>query len=333
MFIAPDLNSFKAQFTLPLKNMLNDGGLGTFILVLCNSMQDEALFNALKPDLKKSFTALTQSPPSNSPIDDKNVFLSIKQIGIEAFNCWETKKTEHWELVYNATRALRPSRSSGQLIEHIHQDFNPNTFHFNKPFLRPEILWEGHWGGASMRVLFNKFPFAPWHLLIAFEPEKQHPQYIHLDAHKTISALLKQNQHLSGFGIGYNSLGAFASINQLHFQGFIREDLLPIEHSHWRHNGGNKLYPLAVTRHHDPIKAWEHISRLHEDNQPYNLLYRLDSCYVIPQKGQAKPELSDWAQGVGWHEACGVMTLSEKEMMQELDDHTISQQLLQLKVE
>ena len=217
-------------------------------------------------------------------------------------------------------------------IEHIHQAFDPDKFHFNKPFLHPEILWEGDWDGMAMRVLFNKFPFAPWHLLIAPEPEKQHPQYIHLDAHKKISALIEQSQHLPGFGISYNSLGAFASINQLHFQGFIRENSLPIEQCHWQHNGGTKTYPLTVTRHSEPMKAWEHISQCHEDNQPYNLLYRPNTCYVIPQKGQGNSELSDWAQGVGWHEVCGVITLSDRRMMRRLDDHVISQKLLQLKV-
>ena len=108
MFIAPNLDSFKAQFTLQLKNMLNDGGLGAFILVLCNSMQDEVLFNALKSDLKQSFASLTHTRPSSPPIDDKIVFSSIEEIGTEAFSCWETSQTGHWELVHNAMRALRP---------------------------------------------------------------------------------------------------------------------------------------------------------------------------------------------------------------------------------
>jgi len=30
----------------------------------------------------------------------------------------------------------------------------------------------------KLRVLYNKFPFAPWHLLIMPEAEQQHPQFL-----------------------------------------------------------------------------------------------------------------------------------------------------------
>ena len=51
MFIAKDINQFKALFVNGLKSMLSDDELGAFILVLANSLQDEFLKSALSQDL------------------------------------------------------------------------------------------------------------------------------------------------------------------------------------------------------------------------------------------------------------------------------------------
>jgi len=330
MFIAPSFNAFKTQFILQLKNMLNNnesGGLGAFILVLSNSMQDKALFDALSPHLERRFLALQKTTWEKSPIDDKQVFERIQQLGLEKFGCWEKSHLEPWELIYNPIRALRPARASEQKITQIHQAFDADKFHFNKPFLRPEILWEGVWDSINMRVLYNKFPFTPWHLLLALEPEKQHPQFVSLATHQHIARLINHCQHLPNFGIAYNSLGAYASINQLHFQGFIRE-ALPIEHSSWQHNGGETAYPIACERYHNPIEAWQHIAALHQENQPYNLLYRPNACYVIPQQGQSGHVIpSTWLHGAGWHEMCGVFTMTNNNDIAPLKAQTIHQEL------
>ncbi len=96
-----------------------------------------------------------------------------------------------------------------------------------------------------MRVLYNKFPFAPWHLLVVPEPEQTLPQFLTQTHHARMMALVtEQADALPGLGMAFNSLGAYASINQLHFQGFVREAPFPVELPRWRHNGGEDEYPL-----------------------------------------------------------------------------------------
>ncbi len=312
MFIAPDLEAFKADFSANLKNMLTPNGLGAFILVLANSMQDEELRNLLKESLDRTFVQLLENNPAG-PEDDRSVFTALAEIGIDGVGCWENCRQGAWELVINPLRTLRPARASGEVFSEIQRPFDPAKFHFNKPFLKPEILWEGLWQGGKLRVLYNKFPFAPWHLLVVPEPEQTLPQFLTYAHHARMMELVsEQSGILTGLGMAFNSLGAYASINQLHFQGFVREAPLPLESSDWVHNGGDTPYPFTCLRTDTALEAWELIDNCHARNQPYNLLYRKNACYVLPRVGQGLVELPEWAQGIGWHETCGIFTIPDR---------------------
>lgn len=326
MFIAPDLLSFKTHFATGLKNMLTTDGLGALILVLANSMQDPELFELLQDDLRRNFDEL-QDRQTTGPEDDLSVFTALTTTGIQQFSGWEHHALEPWELVVNPLRSLRPARVSSEVFKDIHQPFAPDKFHFNKPFLRPEILWEGDWHGSPLRVLYNKFPFAPWHLLVVPEPAQTLPQFLSQTHHARMMTLVaEQASVLPGLGMAFNSLGAYASINQLHFQGFVRETRLPVELPRWQHRGGDEAYPLECWHTASTQDAWQMIESLHQAKQPYNLLYRADGCYILPRKGQGRVELPNWAQGIAWHEACGVFTLAERHML-EGTGAEISQQL------
>ena len=336
MFLANNLPEFKQHFIQQLHEMLQSDSLGAFILVLANSMQDEVLYEALKAPITKRFKALCANTP-DAPIDDQRVFSQIKQSGIDALTCWEYSNKAVWEFVYNPLRAMRPARASQELVEHIQQPFDINKFNFNKPFLKPEILWEGEFLGSNgrlknIRVLYNKFPFAPWHLLIVPEPEKEQSQYITQEAHHDIFSLSANSSHLEGFGVGYNSLGANASINQLHFQGFIRQQALPIEASVWKHNGGDQDYPIKCLRYQHADQAWQSIEALHQLDQPYTVLYRKGFCYVIARQGQGRAELPDWAKGTAWHEVCGVFTLANKNVVEDLSSDEVYRTLSLLNI-
>jgi diadenosine tetraphosphate (Ap4A) HIT family hydrolase len=175
--------------------------------------------------------------------------------------------------------------------------------------------------------LYNKFPFAPWHLLVVPEPAQTLPQFLSQTHHARMMTLVaEQASVLPGLGMAFNSLGAYASINQLHFQGFVRETRLPVELPRWQHRGGDEAYPLECWHTTSTQDAWQMIESLHQAKQPYNLLYRADGCYILPRKGQGRVELPNWAQGIAWHEACGVFTLAERHML-EGTGAEISQQL------
>lgn len=316
--------------------MLSPDEAGAFILVLANSLQDEKLDNDLKDDVALMFKKLRTNIKSDSMSitdDDLHVFRAIEQTGIESLMSWQTAGKGAWQVVFNPMRALRPARASGELIDSVHRPFDAGRFNFNKPFLQPEILWEGVYSGVPMRVLYNKFPFAPYHLIIVPDPDLQLPQYLTAKYHYLTWDLVKHYENvLTGFGVGYNSLGACASVNQLHFQSFIQQDVLPVELSRWQHNGGNDPYPMQCITFTDSDDSWRLLAEFHHINQPYNLLYRPGRCYVLPRKAQGSDDVMQRVQGAGWIEECGVFNVADKAELESVSAEELSECLRSLSV-
>ncbi len=326
MFIAADGDGFRRQFSDGLSQMLSADGLGAFILVLANSLQGDELRQPLLLALEKNFDAMKTAGQGSD--DDESVFAILGREGIEDQQCWQHREVGGWELVYNNMRRLRPERLSAQKFDTITQPFDDQRFNFNRSFLKPEIMWQGEWSGHDFRVLYNKFPFAPWHLLIVPDAQAQRPQNLDFETHALIWKLVNAQQHfMPGFGIGYNSLGAGASVNHLHFQGFLRAQALPVESSHWKHRGGRVDYPLKCQAMDSVQQTWEMIDQFHQHNQPYNLLYRPEICYLLPRKPQGAVAAEKWAQGVAWYESCGVFTLADQSLHNALPQQQITQQL------
>ena len=316
MFIADSVEAFQHRFTHSLRGMLSPDQAGAFILVLANSLQDELSRAALRYEIESMYRAIQSSVRDNRiriTDDDQTVIEALELSGIESLTAWQTVRKGAWEVLFNPIRALRPARASNAAFEAIMQPFEPDKFNFNKPFLRPEILWEGRWQKTQLRVLYNKFPFVPYHLIIVPNAEEQLPQYLTLNYHSMIWQLLEQ-QHtvLTGFGVGYNSLGACASVNQLHFQSFMREAPLPVERPHWQHNGGDEPYPVNCFTFDSKQACWQLIDRYHTNNQPYNLLYRPGRCYVLPRIAQGDEHVLPRVRGAGWIEQCGVFNVTDR---------------------
>ena len=336
MFIAPDLTKFKTLFSEKLRGMLSPDELGAFILVLSNSLQAPILQQSLKADLMAMFVEMNNELKDgvlHATDDDLAVFEKIRKKGVGSFSAWQRIEQGEWELLYNPMRAMRPERASAEKVENIFREFNHGRFHFNKPFLRPEILWEGEWHNVPLRVLYNKFPFAPYHLIIVPYPEKELPQYLTKDEHEIIWRLVaEQADVFTGFGVGYNSLGACASVNQLHFQSFVREEKLPIEKSLWQHNGGRHQYPMDCIKAISSDECWAVIERFHAENQPYNLLYRKSCCYVLPRQMQGSDQVAERVHGAGWIEECGVFNVANKKYGENLTAEFLYSDLASLSV-
>ena len=329
MLFTTSPDAFKTRFTDGLQQMLAPDGLGAFILVLANSMQDAQLRQQLATPLRETFAQLQQRK-ADGPVDDVATFAALLKTGIEIFSGWEYARAEPWELVINPLRGLRPARVSSEVFSELYQPFAADKFHFNKPFLRPEILWEGTAECMSLRVFYNKFPFTPWHTLIVPEPQATLPQFLTQTYHERMMALAANTAtYLPGFGLAFNSVGAYASVNQLHFQGFMRPTLFPVEATQWQHNGGTQAYPLPCWRADSGQAAWEILAALHQANRPYNLLYRAEHCYILSRRGQGTLRLPDWLQGIGWHEVCGVFNLVEQPSEQS-NSATFTQELARL---
>ena len=104
--------------------------------------------------------------------------------------------------------------------------------------MEKEIFWSGTLEGKRVDLYYNKYPFTQGHGLLVPEREQENPQLLTESYHhylcQTASAMATT---LPGSGFGYNSYGAYASVNHLHFQMFLREQPFPIEQPQWSHNG------------------------------------------------------------------------------------------------
>jgi len=124
-------------------------------------------------------------------------------------------------------------------------------------------LWRGEFKSHQLSVLYNKFPFSDYHLLIAVSPLENKPQVLTQEMHGINCALVEEVAGIfPGFGIGFNSLAAGASVNHLHCQAFIRSSFFPIENKYWSHNGGDKQYPLQLECFPENKGSWEYLEEL-----------------------------------------------------------------------
>lgn len=313
--------AFEQDFADGLDTMLAaHRGLGVYILVLANAAYDRALWPRLAPALARRHaeladalrSALRHGESLAEPDDDVMVFLKLHTIGFDHLGCVESRRDGPWQALFNPLRALRPPRVSNQRFEGLRRPFDRAGFHFNKPFLAREILWHGALGGKPAHLYYNKFPFARLHGLLVPEPERCLPQFLTPELHAWAWETCAQ-AGVPGLAFGYNSSGAGASVNHLHFQSFVRSAPLPVENPRFDHNGGNIPYPLPCRRFADLETAWTYLNDLHRADQPYNLIYTGDVLYCTPRVAQDAARLDAATRGYGWSEMAGVVTLFSRE--------------------
>ncbi|OYZ56438.1 MAG: hypothetical protein B7X81_04660 [Hydrogenophilales bacterium 17-61-76] len=309
-------------------------GLGVYILVLANAAYDSALWAHLAPvlaarhsELADALTAaLRQGRKLTEPDDDVLVFLKLHAIGFAHLQTLQSRRAGHWDLLFNPLRALRPTRTSGLKFQSLLCPFDPAGFHFNRPFLAREIFWQGDLAGKPARLLYNKFPFARLHGLLVPEPQRQLPQYLSPELHGWAWELCEEAS-VPGLCLGYNSVGAGASVNHLHFQSFVQPHPLPVQDPCFIHNGGKEPYPLPCQRFTDPAAAWVQLNQLHQHNTPYNLIYSQMCLHLIPRVAQDSPRLNAQNRGYGWSEMAGVVTLFSREAFEEMSAEAFEAEL------
>jgi hypothetical protein len=323
----------RGAFEDGLSALLEGGGLNDFILVLANASCSPRLFDRLREPLRQRYQALYQAVRDalregkalDETEDDVLVFLKIAAVGLEHLQLREQRKAGRWEVQFNQLRLFRPLRDAGRVQPSLHLPFDGQGFHFNKPFLRQEILWSGELLGRNLDLFYNKYPFVDLHSLLLVDRQRCLPQYLLWDVHEYVWRL---TQHLSraipGVRVAYNALGAFASVNHLHLQLFVRQRPLPVELGDWRHNGGGDVYPVECLVFDTPDQAWSLIDRLHEHNHAYNLLYAPGRLYCFPRKRQGEFALPDWSTGFSWYELCGGMITFSREAFSALDEQRIA---------
>ncbi len=315
------LNALERDFADGLLAMLESHrSLGVYILVLANAAYDPGLWERLSPTLAVRHreraaaltTALRAGQRIAEPEDDVSVFLKLNTIGFEHVGTVESRRAGPWQVAFNPIRALRPPRISGASFSGLLRPFDAAGFHFNKPFLMQEVLWEGELAGKPARVLYNKFPFARLHALLVPEPLREAPQFLTRALHDWAWEVCA-NAGAPGLCLGYNSQGAGASVNHLHFQSFVQARPLPVQEPGFVHNGGSKPYPLGCQRFADRAEAWLELERLHRSDVPYNLIYSAGCVHLVARAAQDAAKLNARSRGYGWSEMAGAVTLFSRE--------------------
>ena len=311
------LDNFRQQFNQGLNQLLDKQQLGTFILCLANATNDQKLFEQLKKPLKNQFEQLLsqyhQALKSGKQIDvveeDLLVFLEIHELGFENIQLTQQRTESHWQCQFNQLRSFRPRR----MINFQHNGemsipFDENQFHFNKPFMAKECFWSGDYNNKQLDIFYNKYPFADFHGLIVPQRESCFSQLLSEEMHTYIWQLTQNlSLTLPGLGVGYNSYGAYASVNHLHFQMFIHQQGLAISYSRWLHNGGSIQYPINVVVCEEAGESWALINDLHQNKQAYNLLYMPGKIFIILRKLQGTVDVPDWSSGFTWYELSGAL--------------------------
>jgi diadenosine tetraphosphate (Ap4A) HIT family hydrolase len=334
------LVDLRQRFIAGLGDMLTrHDGLGVYILVLANAAQDPALWPPLRDQLMARQqrhaaaikAALRSGAKLDAPEDDLMVFLKLMALDLgpdefESLQVSPCRQIGVWEVQFNPLRALRPARMSEVRVEGLRRPFDANGFHFNKPFLAKEVLWHGELAGKSTRLLYNKFPFAPLHGLLAPEPELQRPQFLTPELHSWAWDVAQAAAAaIPGFGLAYNSYGAYASVNHLHFQTFVRSQPLPLQRR------DIASYPLPVQRFDDMQSAWLCLDDLHQQGTPYNLIYDAGGINVVARARQGEVPLQPWSPGFAWSEMAGAFSVNSRDDFSGLTEAMIEQALAALR--
>lgn len=313
------VESFRQQFNQGLHALLEKHQLGTFILCLANATNDAELFSQLESKLSQQFQQLLEQYQAelkngveiNAVEEDLLVFLKLHALGFDNIQLTQQKILSPWRYQFNQLRSFRPKRMvnfkhNGEMLTPFMED----QFNFNKPFMAKECFWQGEYEGKQLDLFYNKYPFADLHGLIVPQREKNLPQFLTHEMHDYIWRITQViAQTMPGIGLAYNSYGAYASVNHLHFQMFISESGMPVSDDLWCHNGGQQQYPLPLYKEKDSQIAWQIISQLHHKKQPYHCYYSADGIIILPRALQGSIDVPRWSSGFTWYEACGAMLL------------------------
>jgi hypothetical protein len=287
---------YKQAFEEGLTRILQHKTAGTFILACANLFQhpeflknNHTLLQEIHNHIKEHYQACHQEgrQPDYAP-DDIAVMKSLIDIGLENLEAVEYRKVDSdgvdYLLNYNQLRSFKPARMSKTENIQLDSPFNPEGFHFAKPFLKKEIFAEGEINGKQLSLLYNKFPFIHYHALLVVDKEKYNNQYLTQDVLNYIVNLqTSTQQQCPEFVITYNSLGAGASVNHLHFHAYLETTPLAIFSPQFAHNGGDQPYPATCQLFTNSNEAWQTINTLHKNNMPYNLLIKDNQIFFLPR--------------------------------------------------
>jgi len=322
---------YTQAFEEGLIGILQSRTAGTFILACANIFQhpellqkNTNLLGEVYHDIEGYYrTCRSQNRQPDDSADDVSVMDKIISIGFDKLEPLQSRQVETdtaiYQLSFNQLRSFRPERMSTVKDIRLNTVFSQDGFHFNKAFLKKEMFAEGEYLGRHISLFYNKFPFVKYHALLVADKAQHNNQYLSKEYLDYIFNLQTNAQdQIPELVVAYNSLGAGASVNHLHFQVFLEARPLPVFSAKFLHNGGSEPYPASCNVFTDVENCWDFIQTLHADNVPFNLLFKDKRIYCLPRK-----LVSDYNPDVnisvyGWSEMAGAFTMSDKDVFKQV---------------
>ena len=159
---------FRDRFEQGLIDLLRTTGeLGEDILVLANANFEPRIWDHLRDELRTCFARLAAELAAADaggqhrwPARPTTWRRCARFSPMASTPCARPSCVAPgpWELQFNPLRAFRPARHSAARIEGIRAPFDAGRFHFDKPFLRQEIIWRGRAPRPRCHALLQQVP-------------------------------------------------------------------------------------------------------------------------------------------------------------------------------
>ncbi len=332
--IFDSVSDFHTVFMHGLDEMLQSENLdaATFNLVFGNAILHHKERDMIAR-LEQAKIKLGYKIDQEKTDDNSIIFFQLKDMKLDWQN-WtmiEDRKINSWNIQLNKFRILKPKGFGTKKVTDLFQKFDENDFNFNK--VKQPTIWEGAYFDRQVSLYYNEFPYKDLQAILVLDPKLNKEQFLTKVDNLYMWSICERLKNLYNISIGYNSLGAFASVNHLHFHLMIGIEELTVVQSKWSHNGGSDEYPARVYIFEDVDKSWNLIETLHSKNIAYNILYTPGKIYVFPRKFQDTYVTPSWSTGFGWYEFSGNFIIYEDEEVNALTDEIIRKSLKDASVE
>jgi hypothetical protein len=208
---------------------------------------------------------------------------------------------------YNHVRGFRPRRGARRSDISLEAPYDPDHWSFADARCDPEVFSTA----GSADLLFNRYPFAPYHFLWVPDRKEGHRgQYLDWERDEPILAAAWDLVQTTRCWLGYNSNGAHASVNHLHLQGFVpTADGQPSLEIPLR---GVRSFPAStgIAGLGEFIRRMNHRWRERRDNA-YHFVMHPEGITCFPRRHQgdaryfARIEAAPFTTGIAFYELLG----------------------------
>jgi hypothetical protein len=329
-------SAFRQAFIAGLRRLAASEQPSALLLALGNVVAAPEACGELRHELaarletcRASLPAWRSAPAAETGSDARLLARAVA-VGAHQRAAAEERRVGPWRARLSPLRALRPRRMAERPALGLAVPFDEEGFHFDRPGLEPERFACASLGGSEVTLLYNKFPLGPLNSLLVPAIEQHQPQLLTPRLGEWAwAAAAELGSRLPGALLGYNSLGAYASVNHLHLQLLLEPNGLPILHPRWEHEGagGSDRYPLPVTRLSSARELGSWLEETHEHGQAHNLLLAPGRAYGIRRRQQGTVPVAPWTTGLAFLELAGLVLLDDEAAYRTLGAQQIEHEL------